>query len=173
MSPPGRGQREEWLAALGDDGGAQGDARALAARQLVGRSGNQNELLRALGERNAGVAGDHGRQPGAGGRGGEHDAVFIDGVDAGGVAGHQSVVDLGARDIHLGGMLAALSIDHAGQEVHGRRVPDLLAAFSGIGFGQQNVRWNVVELRIAVVGVAIGVGQFQSFGNGVNILRRN
>src|SRR5215469_18134250 len=48
-----------------DDGRAESDARALAARELVGIAGHQHELLSALGERNSRIPGDDAWQPSA------------------------------------------------------------------------------------------------------------
>src|SRR5690349_20525906 len=54
-----RGENHLQLTGLGDQGGAEGDARALAGLQLVGMPGGHHEALQAAGERDSRIAGDY------------------------------------------------------------------------------------------------------------------
>ena len=86
--------------------------------------------------------------------------------------GHQRVGDVIALDVGLDGMLHRLIADLAGTELERRLLGDQLAAFGGIFLGEQRRRGDLVELGIAVVGVAIGVGQLEGFHQGVNVVGR-
>ena len=131
--------------------------------------GNEQKALRTLGERNAGVAHHHGRQPCAGGRCRKDESVFVDDIDAGGVARHQRVVDLHAHHRCLRRMRAS---QFAGAESHGRAVADQSSALGGVLSRKQLFRGDFAELRIAVIGVAIGIRELERLSNLVDVLGR-
>ncbi len=80
---------------------AERHAWPLTASQLVRFPFTSRKLWRTLSQWNSCVAGNHRRQPGARRRRREHDAILIDRIHAGGVMGHQEVVDLRAHDFRL------------------------------------------------------------------------
>src|SRR5579871_546694 len=133
-------------------------------------SGNQQETLSALRESNSGIACDDGRKPCARRGGGEHDAIFIDSVNAGRVASHERVVNLEAHDFGFGRVQRRVGPDLARPEVQRGDASDELAAVGGVLLGEQAVHRNLVELGIAVVGVTIGVCQFQRLDQCVEIV---
>ena len=159
----GSGERDDRLIGRGDEGGAERHARALAGGEFVGMAGHQQETLRALGQRNAGVADQVGGHPRARRRRRKRDAVLIDGVHAGGVLGHQGIGNLVALDLGVEGMLADLVADLAGAELERRLFGDQLAALGGVLLAEQHGGGNLVELGVAVVGVAVGVGELEGF----------
>jgi hypothetical protein len=67
-------------------------------------------------------------------------------------------------------MPSLFSIDRAWDEVERSVVVDQLAALGSVGLGEQNVARNMVELWIAVIGIAIGISQLESFDKFVNVL---
>ncbi len=133
---------------------------------------NQHETLRALGERNAGVARDHAGEPRARRRRRKHHSISIHYVHAGGVLGHQLIVDLNHRHFALGRMFARLAVDLSRQEILRGTRCNQLAALRSVILREQRLRRNVViEFRIAVIGVAIGIRQLQRLGGAMDIFR--
>ena len=133
-------------------------------------AGDQQKTLRSLRQGNTGIAGDHRRHPGPGRSGGENNAILIHGVDAGGVARHERVVDLHAHDLRLGGMQRRRIADLARTELQRRHLADQLAALGGILFRKQPLGGDLDEFRIAVIRIAIGVGQLHDFSQRMQIL---
>ena len=87
---------------------------------------------------------------------------------------HQSVVDLGVRDVHLRGMLARLAVDQCpGRKSREACVPISLRRSAAYSFDSSVSGGNLVELGIAVVGVAIRVGQLQRFHQRCECTRRS
>ena len=85
---------------------------------------------------------------------------------------HQGVVDLVALDLGVERMLQRLVADLARAEIQRRLFGDQLAPLRGVLLAKQHVGGNLVELGIAVVGVAVGIGQLQRFHQGVNVVGR-
>src|SRR5213078_2288297 len=94
------GEREVGLAVLGRQGRGQGGARMLARLDDVERvlGGVEHEALHALGQADAGLAGDHGRDPAAAGRDRDDPALVVGGLDRGG-AGVELAKELVVRGL--------------------------------------------------------------------------
>ena len=68
-------------------------------------------------------------------------------------------------------MFSLFSVDGAGNKIQGSIFTYLFAPFGRIGLGQQHFRRNMVELRIAVIGIAVCVSELQRFHNFVDVFR--
>ena len=125
------------------------------------------------------MTGEDCSQP-AGGRGADHVAPAVDDVDVDGVgaddaeAGHGRLAGAwGAGEhrgaqvgvvVHLGGVAG----DGAGAEVQGGLRADQGAAGGVVVVGQEGAEGDFGEVGVAVVGLAVGVGELGGFDDGVD-----
>ena len=172
-----RAEGEAGLAVLEGDRGRQRRARALAGRERGGQAFFQPEHLGAGIQREAEFRDDRrGLHPAARGRRRDHVAPFVDDVDMDGVAlaagrdhrGHGRLADAsaalgrlgdGAERPHRMRDLRLVAGDDARPQLQRGALADQPAPSGRIILGEQGRQRHLHEIRVAVIGLAIGEGE--------------
>ena len=181
-----RPERHPRRAVLGDHRRCQGGARSLSRLQRVRTVGVQVEHLPPRSQRQTQPP-DDGRRadPSAAGRGRDHVARRVDGVEVGRVAhvrvAESKVDEVARRDAEcppvvlrhvFEDVVGNPHADIAGPLLHRGRLPDQRPSLCRVLLGQQLVEGNVVEVRVPVVTLAVGERQLGGLHQRVDVLGR-